>query len=420
MKRLLTALVFVVFLCGTAQAEFFDLGFTDGTDPLTPYMDSWVLEKDCSETEVYAVDFDPLTTTDVQYTRTFLGPTPLLLVDLVGVTQADLLAYYSDKPDPWKLYLSLAALGFAPFAYIATETIDPAPAAPGIYDPAILDGAVYFISNFQEDTPSMVPMRIPCDFPCGKYTVATRNGETSFSLIVEDAECSPDNDGVPYGEDFCPNTVADEPDDEKGLGTNRWIWDGKEWITSRPNGKNPKGSFDMEYTFGCSCEQILAVLEEKTDGSFEGHWKFGCSSSIITDWHEGIYKVDSVEVPSAGDPVNSSVTLFDTEQYLLNAYGTYIFMHIDKGTAEAPLLVPLTADAEYFQIGTDSWFGGALNILDLFVDGVAQDWGVFNMDHMYWLEMSGTGAPAEFKLNDWLNPADNIGSLFVDIYVKLW
>jgi hypothetical protein len=266
----------------------------------------------------------------------------------------------------------------------------------------------------------MVPMRIPCDFPCGKYTVATRNGETSFALIVEDAECSPDNDGVPYGEDFCPNTVADEPDDEKGLGTNRWIWDGEEWITSESKGKGPKKSFDMGYTYGCSCEQILAVLEEKTGGSFDGHWKFGCSSSIITDWHEGLYKVDSVEVPSAGDPVNSSITLFDTEQYLLNAYGTYIFMYIDKGTAEAPLLVPLTADAEYFQIGTDSWFGGALNILDLFVDGVAQDWGAFNMDHMYWLEMSGTGAPAEFKLNDWLNPADNIGSLFVDIYVKLW
>ena len=69
MKRLLTALVFVVFLCGTAQAEFFDLGFTDGTDPLTPYMDSWVLEKNCSETEEYAVDFDPITTTDVKYNR---------------------------------------------------------------------------------------------------------------------------------------------------------------------------------------------------------------------------------------------------------------------------------------------------------------------------------------------------------------
>ena len=98
------------------------------------------------------------------------------------------------------------------------------------------------------------------------------------------------------------------------------------------------------------------------------------------------------------------------------ASGTYIFGYTSPAEQAA---TPLLADAEYFMLGNDNWFGAVLDLLDLFVNNGAQDWGAYNMDHMYWLDLPGTGAPVEFRINDWLNPADNSGSLFVDIYVKL-
>jgi len=79
---------------------------------------------------------------------------------------------------------------------------------------------------------------------------------------------------------LCEETTIDDFD----LGTNRWMWDGEEWITSLPNGKGPKRSYTIEQTQGCSCEQILAWLHENYPeefGEMKGHWKFGCSISVM-------------------------------------------------------------------------------------------------------------------------------------------
>ena len=71
-----------------------------------------------------------------------------------------------------------------------------------------------------------------------------------------------DDDGVLNGVDFCPGTVADEP--SEGLGVNRWVWDGQDWITEPPKGKGKGLAFDvsMDDTMGCSCRQILDALRK--------------------------------------------------------------------------------------------------------------------------------------------------------------
>jgi hypothetical protein len=89
-----------------------------------------------------------------------------------------------------------------------------------------------------------------------------------------------DNDGIKdcNEPEFCRGTVPDIPEIE--LGTNRWIWDGEEWITNLPKGKGPQKSFTIQDTLGCSCFQILATF----GNPMKGHYKFGCSSSVIEEF----------------------------------------------------------------------------------------------------------------------------------------
>ncbi|MCK4552622.1 hypothetical protein KAT80_00265 [Candidatus Pacearchaeota archaeon] len=104
-----------------------------------------------------------------------------------------------------------------------------------------------------------------------------------FQIEVEFEE-DYDDDGICGGDiDMCLDTKEDTP---LRLGTNRWIWDGTEWITGELKGKGvgPKKSFTIQDTHGCSCEQILDYLHENYPeeyGKMKGHRKFGCSSSVM-------------------------------------------------------------------------------------------------------------------------------------------
>lgn len=84
-------------------------------------------------------------------------------------------------------------------------------------------------------------------------------------------------------------TGADDDVPDVRLGTNRWMFDGIEWITGEipGKGKGPRKSFTIEDTYGCNCEQILDWLKENypdEHGEMEGHYKFGCSISIMEDF----------------------------------------------------------------------------------------------------------------------------------------
>jgi parallel beta-helix repeat protein len=90
--------------------------------------------------------------------------------------------------------------------------------------------------------------------------------------------CDADQDGIFDPDDACLDTVPDIPAVE--LGTNRWIWDGSDWVTNSPDGKGPEKDFTMEQTHGCSCFQILSTY----DNPMKGHYKFGCSQSVLEEF----------------------------------------------------------------------------------------------------------------------------------------
>lgn len=89
-----------------------------------------------------------------------------------------------------------------------------------------------------------------------------------------------DDDGVLNDDDLCSETSADILNKE--LGTNRWMWNGDSWITNLPKGEGPDFTVTMEDTHGCSCNQILSMMDDK----MKGHWKFGCSKSVMEEFIE--------------------------------------------------------------------------------------------------------------------------------------
>jgi hypothetical protein len=95
-----------------------------------------------------------------------------------------------------------------------------------------------------------------------------------------------DNDNLDdCTQDLCLDTEEDVLLEE--LETNRWIWNGGDWITKNPNGKGPQKDFTIEQTKGCSCIQILEYLHENYPeeyGEMQGHYKFGCSQSVMQDF----------------------------------------------------------------------------------------------------------------------------------------
>lgn len=233
-----------------------------------------------------------------------------------------------------------------------------------------------------------------------------------------------DGDGVSNSADVCPDTVATDPNvPTVRLGTNRWIWQDWDWVT---DARGVERDFTIEQTLGCSCEQILDVLVDKTDRNLEGHYKFGCSKSILEDWIAGQYFMETVEVQAASEvPVESLTVLKSSENYHLMAYGV--------ADAQMPPQASIFFDAKYSvttpgedPINPVDWTDSVTGyeaygpqLLDLHVNGAFIDWGIFNPAHTYWHEMAGTDAPVSLWIYDVYYP-NNEGFLSVDIFVDLW
>ncbi|MBU1092531.1 Ig-like domain-containing protein, partial [Patescibacteria group bacterium] len=122
-------------------------------------------------------------------------------------------------------------------------------------------------------------------------------------------------------------------------------------------------------------------------------------------------EVDSYGTGSTGTPINS-VPLTAGKEYKVRVEGTY--------NAGANII----ADAKYsYREGySTEWtdlvkgyesYGPTL--LDLHINDVAPDWGVYSPDHTYSYTVIGTGAPLKFQIYD-IAASNNVGKLKVSIY----
>lgn len=108
------------------------------------------------------------------------------------------------------------------------------------------------------------------------------NRQYSFKATIN-TDLDQDDDGVLGDKDICQDTEADSLLGD--LGVNRFrltdteSGDFETWTkTDRKGVKNfALSQYDLEYTYGCSCTQILNRMASATGKDFGGHLKYGCS-----------------------------------------------------------------------------------------------------------------------------------------------
>lgn len=226
-----------------------------------------------------------------------------------------------------------------------------------------------------------------------------------------------DNDMVADRVDFCSGTVADEIEE---LGVNRHIWLSDNYFTTLVPVK--RGQFDkvdsqftLETTHGCSCSQILDRISDKTGDDLTGHYKFGCSKSIMEEWINGEYPLESVIVDSNGTVSTTNHILKSLVEYKLVASGIFYYDSILVNWADAEWYlkggVPVKGDTE----------GSKPYVLDISINGTSTntDWGEYNPEHIYTKYITGTDERVDFSIYDSYS-GDNSGFLNVDIFVKLY
>ncbi|MBA3414128.1 MAG: hypothetical protein H0U10_02750, partial [Chloroflexia bacterium] len=127
--------------------------------------------------------------------------------------------------------------------------------------------------------------------------------------------------------------------------------------------------------------------------------------------------LDTVVVPSTGGTVASIITLEQGVAYRLRASGDFA-----NGTGGR------RCDAEYCfsssnpQTGSEDLCGSPTSVdIGLAVDDRSVDldknprWGAYKANHVYEVQFTGKGAPAEFTFYD-CNYRDNVGTLQVEIF----
>lgn len=250
------------------------------------------------------------------------------------------------------------------------------------------------------------------------------------ALNAVDATADTDSDGVVDISDLCPTgTTADTGTWLLPWGTNRWqVQDGNQWYQNKPGPKNTRTAtwgYDIGYTYGCNGHQILTMLNNELGNVMTGHWKYGLSSSVLQEFHQdlsdgvldGMYYLETVTVPANDtDGVTSIASLENGKAYKFKA----------SGTANAGDGIEFDADYSFRTPSSVAWtdavstyesYGDTL--LDLMVNGGFVNWGsAFDPSHTYSYNMTGTGAPVTFGVNDVYYP-NNTGNLTVDIYAQI-
>ena len=126
--------------------------------------------------------------------------------------------------------------------------------------------------------------------------------------------------------------------------------------------------------------------------------------------------VDTIQVEAHNTLPTSPEFLTDEldngKEYILRVSGTYDAN--DGITADAKYSFRVPNSTEWTDIVKNYESYGA-TLLDLFVDDVAPNWGVFNPSHVYWRTIAGTGAQVKLQIYE-IYAQNDSGALTVDVY----
>jgi len=163
------------------------------------------------------------------------------------------------------------------------------------------------------------------------------------------------------------------------------------------------------------CEQWETAWGEGDPIDVNGNW------SMCFCYDIDRLLVDTVQVPPFGTaldtpiPTYSNIDLEAGKDYLLVASGTYRFANWgDYGIADAAWNY---RSAAYAPGGIAGWYQQTTNRLQVWIDGTPVTWQptTFNPEHIYTLEIPGSGTSIMFGIMDNAY-GDNSGYITVDIY----
>jgi hypothetical protein len=129
--------------------------------------------------------------------------------------------------------------------------------------------------------------------------------------------------------------------------------------------------------------------------------------------------VETIAVPTDGTPITSAAAAATGATYRLEASGTFKWGNCDSTAC------PDGAGCEYDRLGDayyrtdDCWASTTPSYayISLHVDGVQVDWGPYDPDHVYSIQLDGTGAPLSLQMMDCEDCyLDNSGELMVEVY----
>jgi hypothetical protein len=109
------------------------------------------------------------------------------------------------------------------------------------------------------------------------FILCLASGDPSRAGVFLDT----DGDGVTDGADLCPGTVIPESIPERDLAYHHFVLlDADDVFDTRtPDEGLISSDYTTATTAGCSCEQIIVILEVG-----EGHEKYGCSPSVMQEF----------------------------------------------------------------------------------------------------------------------------------------
>ena len=129
--------------------------------------------------------------------------------------------------------------------------------------------------------------------------------------------------------------------------------------------------------------------------------------------------VETIAVPTDGTAITSAAAVASGTIYRLEAAGTFKWGNCDATACPGAAACGYDRLGDAYYRTDDCWASTNPNFayISLHVDGVQVDWGPYDTDHVYSIQLAGTGAPLSLQVMDCEDCyLDNSGELMVELY----
>lgn len=130
--------------------------------------------------------------------------------------------------------------------------------------------------------------------------------------------------------------------------------------------------------------------------------------------------LEALVIPTDGTAVTTAAASAVDARYRLEASGVFKWGNCDSTACPGGAACGYERLGDAYHRTDDCWATTTtgFDYISLYVDGEQVDWGAYDTDHVYSIELPGTGAPFQLEVVDCDDCyLDNRGELSVDLYL---